>query len=86
MERVLEGLQFQDRVHQILDQVNASIGSVMQRLQVAVAQGRAFAREEWAALLNAGYTTAEQQQVAHAGTAGSSDQHHPTRQIETTFF
>ena len=88
VERLMESFQFQDRVNQILDQVNASIVSGMARLQVAIAEGRPPAPQEWAALLNAGYTTAEQHQVAHTrpATSAAPGPISPAKQVETTFF
>ncbi len=86
VQQLMLAFQFQDRVHQILDQVNSSIASAVQRLQAALAEGRVPDAAEWAALLSAGYTTAEQHAIASgqatpaqaAAGAGSS--------TETTFF
>ena len=60
VQQLMLAFQFQDRVNQILDQVSASIVGGMARLQSALAEGRAPDAAEWAALLSAGYTTAEQ--------------------------
>lgn len=80
VEQLMVAFQFQDRVHQIMSQVNTSIASVVSRLQQALADGIAPDAEEWAALLNAGYTTEEQ----HSGAAGLSVEA-PTSN-DTTFF
>ena len=68
VQQLMLAFQFQDRVNQILDQVSASIVGGMARLQSALAEGRAPDATEWAALLSAGYTTAEQ----HVGSGGGS--------------
>ena len=68
VQQLMLAFQFQDRVNQILDQVSASIAGGMTRLQSALAEGRAPDATEWAALLSAGYTTAEQ----HAGNGLAS--------------
>lgn len=84
VEQLLVAFQFQDRVHQILDQVRQSMTEAAQRLQSALAAGRVPDAAEWEALLTAGYTTDEQRAVttsgavvAPAASTGSSD---------TTFF
>ena len=64
VEMLMMAFQFQDRVAQILGQVRASINAATGELQGAIARGRAPETAHWAALLNAGYTTAEQR---HAG-------------------
>ena len=71
VQQLMLAFQFQDRVNQILDQVNSSIGSAMTRLQTALAEGRAPDAAEWAALLSVGYSTAEQ----HAAASGSGSHH-----------
>jgi len=85
VQQLMLAFQFQDRVNQILDQVNTSIGSAMARLQTALAEGRAPDATEWAALLSVGYTTAEQ----HAAIGSSSHKAASTAaasSTETTFF
>lgn len=84
VEQLMVAFQFQDRVHQILDQVSASIVTAADRLQAALRDGRAPEHGEWSELLSAGYTTAEQRAVANPGAASGS----PAAQAsqETTFF
>ena len=87
VQQLMLAFQFQDRVNQILDQVSASIVGGMARLQSALAEGRAPDATEWAALLSAGYTTAEQ----HAGSSGGVDSSRSavaaaSSSTETTFF
>jgi methyl-accepting chemotaxis protein len=82
VQQLMVAFQFQDRVHQILDQVSGSIHSA-----VAPAAGRPgrwpHARAaEWTALLSTGYTTHEQR-AAHRAGPGAADGHPST---ETTFF
>jgi methyl-accepting chemotaxis protein len=83
VEGLMIAFQFQDRVSQILAQVAQSIRDASGRLQQALADGRAPAREEWSALLAAGYTTEEQRSVGATPDAASAA---PQRQSETTFF
>jgi methyl-accepting chemotaxis protein len=82
VEHMMIAFQFQDRVQQIMDQVNASIVSAVTRLQQALANGSAPSAEEWAALLSAGYTTDEQRIAA---TDDAAVAHVPASQ-DTTFF
>ncbi|MES2423185.1 MAG: methyl-accepting chemotaxis protein [Pseudomonadota bacterium] len=82
VEQLMISFQFQDRVHQIMDQVCASIVSAATRLREAVSVGRVPDQAEWTALLSAGYTTAEQ----HAVAAGSSSRSSPVSSGDTTFF
>jgi methyl-accepting chemotaxis protein len=86
VQQLMLAFQFQDRVNQILDQVNTSIGSAMTRLQTALAEGRAPDAAEWARLLSVGYTTAEQH--AAASGSGALKASHPaaSSSTETTFF
>ena len=79
---MLTAFQFQDRVHQILDQVRQSMGEAAQRLQAAVESGRVPDAAEWEALLTAGYTTDEQR----SATAGGSSPAAASSSSETTFF
>ena len=77
--------QFQDRVSQILEQVSHSIRDGADRLQRAIADGRVPSREEWDALLGAGYTTDEQRAISSApGSVASART--PQPQSDTTFF
>lgn len=73
IEGLMVAFQFQDRVHQILDQITQSMGSTSARLTDAAATGHLPEGDEWAALLNAGYTTAEQKDLSVApATAGQA--------------
>jgi len=67
VEALMVAFQFQDRVHQIMDQVSASITGGVGRLQAALAAGQAPGADEWHALLSAGYTTDEQRAVGATG-------------------
>ena len=82
VEQLILAFQFQDRGHQILDQVSGWISIAMTRLRGALAEGRAPGAAEWQALMSAGYTTVEQYRStarsAPAAAAGTS--------TETTFF
>lgn len=82
VEQLMVAFQFQDRVSQILDQVGASIHTATQRLQAALADGRAPDPAEWQALLSAGYTTAEQRAIAGPDPLAAS----AAAPAETTFF
>jgi methyl-accepting chemotaxis protein len=81
VQQLLQAFQFQDRVHQILGQVNSSIATAVARLQAALADGRVPDAAEWAALLGAGYTTLEQHTAAHTTAAPAA-----AGSTETTFF
>jgi len=86
VQQLMLAFQFQDRVNQILDQVNASIAGGMARLQTALAEGRAPDAAEWSALLSAGYTTAEQHAAARDGQASKAASNTAGASTETTFF
>ncbi len=81
VEQLMVAFQFQDRVQQIVDQVNQSIVSAVACLQQSLLDGRAPDAAAWSELLSAGYTTDEQRSAlggtASAGSASSND---------TTFF
>jgi len=79
VQQLMVTFQFQDRVHQIMDQVGQSITQGMARLQADLMAGRAPDGAEWAAMLSNGYTTQEQRT---AGTAAQSSRTEST----TTFF
>ena len=81
VQQLMLAFQFQDRVHQILDQVNGSITSAVGRLQQALAAGRVPDAAEWEALLGAGFTTLEQQALADGQAGGAAP-----GSTETTFF
>lgn len=82
VEQLMVAFQFQDRVNQIMDQVSSSIASGIARLQQSLAAGRVPEPDEWAALLSAGYTTAEQRAVG----SGASPSATASAPAETTFF
>jgi methyl-accepting chemotaxis protein len=81
VDQLMIAFQFQDRVQQIIDQVGASIARATARLQQSLAAGAAPARDEWLALLESGYTTAEQRSAAAEGGAAA-----PRPGSDTTFF
>lgn len=85
VEQLMVAFQFHDRVHQIVDQVNASIASAVGRLQQSLAEGRTPSADEWQLLLSAGYTTAEQRAVTPGSPAGQAAAA-PQASTETTFF
>ncbi len=73
VEGLMVAFQFQDRVHQILDQITQSMGSTSARLIDAATTGHRPEGAEWTELLNAGYTTAEQKDHTVApATAGQA--------------
>jgi methyl-accepting chemotaxis protein len=67
VQQLMVAFQFQDRVHQIIDQVTASMDEAFERVGEALATGRVPPAGEWEALLRKGYTTLEQHAV-HEGT------------------
>lgn len=82
VQQLMVAFQFQDRVHQIVDQVTASIASGVARLQLSLDTGQTLDAEEWQALLSAGYTTEEQRQTGGGnGTVSAAP-----NSGETTFF
>jgi len=83
VEQLMVAFQFQDRVHQIMDQVAQSIAQGMARLQQALAAGVAPGADEWTALLSAGYTTDEQRAVGSSGGAPAAA---ASSSSDTTFF
>lgn len=68
VEQLMVSFQFQDRVHQILDQVVGSIDEALRSLPDALARGHVPPQLEWAEMLSKGYTTHEQR-AAHGGGA-----------------
>ncbi|WP_166643609.1 methyl-accepting chemotaxis protein [Aquabacterium commune] len=77
VEQMMMAFQFQDRVQQIMEQVNRSIEQAVQQVDGALRQGQRLDRERWQQLLQAGYTTEEQraahgQGVSRGATAGSA--------------
>jgi len=82
VEQVLIAFQFQDRVHQILDQLRDSMQAATASLKQSLADGQMPDAESWQAVLGSGYTTAEQRAVTR-GTPASAC---PAANVETTFF
>ncbi len=82
VEQLMVAFQFQDRVHQIMDQVNSSIASAVARLQQSLIDGQAPDAEEWTALLSAGYTTDEQRCASEPGSQAAAT----SSSNDTTFF
>ncbi len=82
VQQLMVAFQFQDRVQQIIDQVNASMASAVLRLRDSLAQGRVPEADEWTALLSAGYTTQEQRALA----GGDAPAGTPAPSSETVFF
>jgi len=72
VEQLMIAFQFQDRVQQILDQVNQSIERSVARLRQDMAEGRTPSQEEWDALLSEGYTTLEQHGIGQGVPQASS--------------
>ena len=68
IELLLVSFQFQDRVQQIIDQVNNSVTTSTARLVQALLDGQIPSSQEWSSLLSEGYTTQEQRAVGHAQT------------------
>jgi len=85
VEQLMMAFQFQDRVHQIMDQVTQSIGSAVEALQLGLAQGTVPTPQAWSELLRAGYTTDEQRAVDGGPGAAPTPQALPAS-AETTFF
>lgn len=85
VEQLLMAFQFQDRVHQILDQLRTSMADASAALQDAASTGEAPDSHAWQALLAAGYTTAEQRAVTH-GQPNPAATSAAATHIETTFF
>ncbi|MEY3252669.1 MAG: hypothetical protein RL227_1642 [Pseudomonadota bacterium] len=82
VEQLMVAFQFQDRVHQIMDQVGDSIRKAVASLQQTLPSGQAPDADAWKALLSAGYTTDEQRAVA----AGQAPARSGQATSETTFF
>ena len=82
VQQLMVAFQFQDRVQQILSQVDASIADSVQHLQFAWLQGAAPSAQEWGARLARGYTTLEQHHVTQTVTVHNKSATTP----ETTFF
>jgi methyl-accepting chemotaxis protein len=63
VEQLMVVFQFQDRVQQIMEQVNQSILAATQRIDEAFKSGSPLDKTEWEALLRQGYSTVEQHAV-----------------------
>lgn len=81
VEQMMINFQFQDRVHQILDQVRNSMEEAARVLMSSVEQGEVPDAQVWSAMLSAGYTTDEQRNAATGSTGGATGS-----TSETTFF
>jgi methyl-accepting chemotaxis protein len=86
VEQLMVAFQFQDRVHQIVDQVNASIHSAVACLAQALPAGQAPTAAGWQALLSAGYTTDEQRAVGPGQPQVRTAKAPRQAATETTFF
>lgn len=88
VEQLLMAFQFQDRVHQILDQLRTSMAQASTVLQGAASTGDVPDAHDWQALLTAGYTTAEQRAVTQARPQRTvtPPPAAPAPTTETTFF
>jgi methyl-accepting chemotaxis protein len=82
VEQLMIAFQFQDRVHQIMDQLRGSMTAAIESLNKDLRQGRIPDAGAWQALLGTGYTTAEQRAV----TRGQAVPVKPQTAVETTFF
>jgi len=72
VEQLMVSFQFQDRVHQILDQIAHSMTSASERLQTGLLSGQLPSNSDWLALLSDGYTTMEQHQGGQVAAPQSS--------------
>lgn len=73
VEKLMVAFQFQDRVHQILDQVVRSMTESLDALRQGLDSGQVPEREEWLTMLAKGYTTHEQRAVSeHANEPASA--------------
>lgn len=86
VEQLLMAFQFQDRVHQILDQLRTSMTSAGDTLQAALSRGELPDSTTWQALLSAGYTTAEQRAVTAGPATATAPAASAATPQETTFF
>ena len=81
VEQVLIAFQFQDRVHQILDQLRDSMQAATASLEQSLADGQLPDAQAWQAVLSAGYTTAEQRSVTRGAPADSSQAASPAANV-----
>lgn len=82
VEQLMVSFQFQDRVQQIVDQVQSSIQGAVSHLRQTLPAGVVPAAADWHALLSAGYTTQEQRAASPGKAAGV--RHEPASEV--TFF
>jgi methyl-accepting chemotaxis protein len=83
VEQLMIAFQFQDRVHQIMDQVSSSISSAVAQLQLSLASGTAPDAQAWTALLSAGYTMDDQRAVGGSALPAPAS---ASVTSDTTFF
>ena len=83
VQQLMVAFQFQDRVHQIMDQVGNSISSAMAQMQLSLASGTAPDAQAWTELLSAGYTMDEQRVIGGGAPPTAAP---PSAASETTFF
>lgn len=86
VEQLMIAFQFQDRVQQILEQVNGSIVCAMTQLQHALAGGAVPGADEWLAVLSAGYSTNEQRASMPPGRGAVAATPGAATTAPTTFF
>jgi methyl-accepting chemotaxis protein len=82
VEQLMVSFQFQDRVQQIINQVQTSMHAAVERLGQNLCAGTVPAPGDWHALLNDGYTTEEQRAVGARKAPAAS----PVPLGEATFF
>jgi len=83
VQQLMVAFQFQDRVHQIMDQVGNSISSAMEQLQDSLANGTVPDAQAWTELLGAGYTMDEQRVI---GGGAPQTPASAAAATDTTFF
>lgn len=87
VEQMMVAFQFQDRVQQIMEQVNRSIERAVQQVDAALRQGQHLDRASWQQMLQDGYTTQEQRAAhAHGGRAEVPAAAPSSQASELTFF
>lgn len=86
VEQLMVAFQFQDRVHQILDQLHGSIHGAVDTLRDTLPRGQTPAAQDWQALLGAGYTTDEQRAVAAGPSPKAAATAAQAASSATTFF
>jgi methyl-accepting chemotaxis protein len=72
VEQLMVSFQFQDRLHQILDQIAHSMESASERLHQGMQAQQMPTSQEWEALLSEGYSTLEQHQGGQVSVPQSS--------------